>query len=644
MSEIEKDQEPSGFDIFLSYADVDDGLARALQGELQRARPGLRVWSEKSRLGLGDALSQEIDEVLSNSRLVIVVWTPERLMSRAAMDEVERALTLQKPALNVLVDLEKPNLPAPYSLVRSYSLDAVPRLAGRSGGWLPPSRPDHDEVRTELRPILEALDDTPPVPSRDMAEQLISDLIEAAGEPGTPQFDALMSAVARSDRASAVEVMLNSGYTPEKINQLMSPKRLEMADITGSRPNWGAWRIEPAPARAAQAADEPWPWAVGGFVLASLLGLGAWLMSSVLATPQTAAPAGTVIQASLPTCSVADDGSISGGECRLTVDVPPRQAATIPPPVDEPTLATCQIRADGGVGGVPCRLDQVITPPPPAQREAAADQPATLTACSVTPDGRILGAPCRLEAAYTPPATARIPACTRMDNGAITNVPCRIAVPMPPLENFTQPEPVQPETVAEPLPACPPIRPGQTIRGECRLLRPIVVAHARCDSDLGNVPCSLMETPQIAAATVPTPVPAPEPSTPPPSTPAPQPIRAEPTPPPAPVLDLPPIPVPDNLEPCEVRKLAPCRLTIAKTGLGSLSEIAESYYGSVRAYCRIFRANPNVFGTRSDPRTPSNPNCIYLEDVLDLPAFPDDMQFPTDGCPAPQQQNVCVRP
>lgn len=630
MSDDGQEHETSGFDVFISYAAEDERIARALQGELQRLRPGLTVWCEKDRLDLGDALSQEIDEALSQSRMVILLWTPERLMAQSALDEVERALTLQKPALNALIDLEKPNLPAAYGAVRSVQIDAVARLAGRSGGWLPPSAPDREEVAAELRPILEAVDATPPEASRDIAEQIIADLIDAAGEPGETKFDALMAAVARSDRASAVEVMLNAGYSPERINQLMAPKRLVLADTSGSRPAWGAWRIESPPPRSVQGAEEPWPWAVGGFVLAGLLGLGAWLMSSVLGTPETASPNGTIIEASLPVCSIAEDGSIEGGNCRLTVDVPPRTAAQpASPPEPGLQLAACEIASDGAIDAIPCRLEQAVTPRPPASDEGAPDGgDDTLDACTIAESGAIGSAPCRLEADYTPPEGAPLPACTRLDNGAVTNVPCRVNVPMPPMAPAAA-DPA-PRTVSDALPACPPARPGETLRADCRLLRPIVVAHARCDSDLSNVPCALMEAPQLASAIRPPPSGA--------SAPEPDPAPREPLP------ELPPIPVPDELEPCETRKRVPCRLTVANTGLGSLTEIAESYYGSVRGYCRIFRANPDVFGTRNDPRTPSNPNCIFLEDVLDLPGFPEDMVFSTTGCPRPQPRNECVRP
>jgi hypothetical protein len=115
--------------------------------------------------------------------------------------------------------------------------------------------------------------------------------------------------------------------------------------------------------------------------------------------------------------------------------------------------------------------------------------------------------------------------------------------------------------------------------------------------------------------------------------------RDPPTPPT--MQDTPPaIDMPDTLAPCETRRDVPCRLTVAKTGLWTLREVAEFYYGTPQAWCRIHRVNRNVFDGRG-AGDGNSAACISLDDRLRLPPRPASGRYSRAGCPEANPATRC---
>ncbi len=588
-------------DVFISYAVADEPLARLLRRELRRLQPELNVWCGKGDLGVGDALSQSLDQALADARFVILLWTPQRLASGSARAEAERIITLQKPAANALIGLSGRMPPLPFSALAGFELPSMARLAGRGTGWLPPKPPSYSELDQELRPIMQRISDAPEHRNADSADQLISQLGEVAGPGGTVQFETTLGAIARSDRASVVEVALKAGYDVDQVNRLIAPWRLQLADFSGERPSWGAWRIEGPDSRTAVVKEsEPWPWAAGGFILASLFGLGAWILSSTVGDGGAGRAEPIQIVTRLKACEMAPDGSIKGGNCRLSADLPARGD----------TLQACRVRTDGAIQNAPCRLGSNLSVP---ERSAG---PEALKPCQTAANGAVSGAPCRLLANVAPVVSAPQPrpipqpdreprpkplaACKRAADGGISNAPCRLESPI---------------AARKPERECRIEAGGRIENAPCRLVEPL-----RPVSATASVPATQTEDKEEWSA------------------------QGSGEYADWPLAEIPPVAVPDQLEPCEKKRSLPCRLTIAKTGLWDLSAVGRSFYGTPNAYCHVFRANLDLYASRANPAARGNPNCLYLEDVLDLPEKLASGQYDTSFCPPPGRDEVCFRP
>ncbi|NBC20587.1 MAG: TIR domain-containing protein, partial [Alphaproteobacteria bacterium] len=376
-----------GWDVFMSYRVEDEPVARALRGQLRRLRPGLKIWAEKSAFGIGNGFNQEMDEALSRSARVILVWTPPRLADPSGLEtEARRALTLQRPVLNVSAGLGKRALPSPYARFGNHEIPAVAQLAGRGAGWGPAQRPEVHDLDRQVEPVARWIDQSTPGDPQ-MADWLISRFAGAAGWAGRAPFEAVTEALARGDRASAIEILLNAGYDASRIDQIISPMRLRLADTRHARPPWGAWRLEPRPQPEDPRPATGWIWAVSGFLACGLMALSLWLMASVMSAGERAQPAQPVEAARLPACKWNDAREAVSLPCRLTRPLP-----------GSPT------EPDAPAGGAP--------PPAPKTGEGSQARADTATApapkpCELSPQGRVVNTPCLLEEADspTPPAS-----------------------------------------------------------------------------------------------------------------------------------------------------------------------------------------------------------------------------------------------
>ncbi len=522
----------AGWDVYLCYRVEDEALARALRGQLKRRRPGLTVWAEKSSAGIGNGFNQDADEALSQSDRVVMLWTPARLASAATTElEAMRALTLQKPVLNVSAGIGDHPVPSPFARFRTNDVSAVAQLAGRSPGWGQPPRPDMAELDRQVEPVARWVDQTPPADPA-LADTLLSAFARSAGWAGSRHFEAVAETLARGDRSSAVELLLNAGYDTSRIDQIISPVRLRLADTRKPRPPWGAWRLEPRTPAHTAGANAAWLWAGLGFVACGLLSLSLWLLASVLGSyDRPSAGASGPARAPLGNCERASDGRIENAPCTLReangAHAPEDAAA--PLPVPEQTDLTREERPAAGSD-----KEDVL-------RTATIDAP---------PESGDTASPARNSAAQA------------AEQGERWRDEAQPATPPPPSH---KPEPDPPPSAQTAPDTTPPTKSAPS-------LRPPAVA--------------------------------------------------------APAIDM-----PAQLDPCETRRKVPCRLTVAKTGLWTLREVAGFYYGTPRAWCRIYRANPATFAGRASKRG-GDEACISLNDTLDLPPRTDSGNYSLAGCPA----------
>ncbi|MEL6753853.1 MAG: hypothetical protein AAFO57_07490, partial [Pseudomonadota bacterium] len=348
----------------------------------------------------------------------------------------------------------------------------------------------------------------------------------------------------------------------------------------------------------------------------------------------------------LESCIVSLGGAIENTPCKLSARyVPP--AITVPDEVKPP----CTSEEDGSILNVPCTLEGEFRAPLPERVEVEVPverEPEPL--CAVNADGSISDTPCMLardldapepeRVEVLVPADAPVPdACIVGSDGAIFNAPCLVASPVSGIEPERIEVPGDTVVQVEELPTCRGLIAGREIEEGCKLEEDVQLAYLPCNEDMSNAPCTLERQPTRFAAgdeVTSRPSGTTDRSTGSPSVAAARPARG----------DFPPRPLnmPESLEPCEEVINAPCRFTVERAGLDTLTEIAESYYGNTQAWCRIYRANENTFGTRNRPRRSSDPNCIFMSDVFDLPPANADNRYSLRGCPPAQPNNRCGAP
>ncbi|MEM1106197.1 MAG: toll/interleukin-1 receptor domain-containing protein [Pseudomonadota bacterium] len=463
---------PATYDVFLAYTDADEDIAAALQQELHRQRPGLRIWREKRRIGVGDAFNQASDMAIAACSVVLAVWTKHAARSGAFTLEARRAMTLRKPFVNLLADVPIDALAPPYSKYSAFQIDEVVALSGRSGGWLPPHRPSRDDLDDELKPVIDRIalhmrqsGDT----ASEIAEGLIQGVLSSAGAAHTAQFETMVKSIAPGDPATAVEVLALNEYTEAEINTLLTPQSVRLANRTeDAEPTpWGGWYVRPFTRKITPAQKENGlAYALAGFLAAGLGALALWVMGSTLSSGPGREPiASTQAEPSL----IEARADVAGS------------AAALPPARNADAQPNCALNSDGSISGAPCTLTTnvapLIGPDAPDGQVAPVELPPTLEACIVSLGGGIENAPCRLNARYvppslTPPQASRLP-CVPDADGTIRNTPCL-------LEGNLDPPPAERVEIEVPadLPEPCAIADGAVVEAPCLMASAVAEALA----------------------------------------------------------------------------------------------------------------------------------------------------------------------
>ena len=75
------------YDVFISYCHANKDVADFLAKELQKKRPGLRVFLDRNALNPGVAWQQTIYDAIDDCRIVVAVYSPQYLASKMCREE-----------------------------------------------------------------------------------------------------------------------------------------------------------------------------------------------------------------------------------------------------------------------------------------------------------------------------------------------------------------------------------------------------------------------------------------------------------------------------------------------------------------------------------------------------------------------------
>jgi hypothetical protein len=192
-------------DIFLSYANEDREMARAVAGLLESA--GCTVWWDR-RIPAGRTWRSMIEEALRDMRCMVVLWSTYSVDSDWVKEEAEEARALGK-LIPVLIEPVKP--PVGFRSIQAADLtgwdgsrDAlgarqlIADLESLMGKPRPRRFPEAEEARRKNRPIPEPIAEKTPVVERSVTsnETAISAGITAAQQVGSASIESNRKPVA----------------------------------------------------------------------------------------------------------------------------------------------------------------------------------------------------------------------------------------------------------------------------------------------------------------------------------------------------------------------------------------------------------------------------------------------------------------
>lgn len=85
-----KSESKNSWDVFLSYSSRNKDVAIAVADDLRKA--GLKVWFDRSQIGGGQRLREQIEIGLRNSKSVLVLTSQFSLKSRWVLNELDAAM------------------------------------------------------------------------------------------------------------------------------------------------------------------------------------------------------------------------------------------------------------------------------------------------------------------------------------------------------------------------------------------------------------------------------------------------------------------------------------------------------------------------------------------------------------------------
>ena len=89
--------------VFISYSHADELLARKMAVALQNS--GLKVWDDQAEILPGDNWAEKVAEALRESEAMVVLLTPEALVSHWVRREIDYALSEKRFRERVVVAL-----------------------------------------------------------------------------------------------------------------------------------------------------------------------------------------------------------------------------------------------------------------------------------------------------------------------------------------------------------------------------------------------------------------------------------------------------------------------------------------------------------------------------------------------------------
>jgi small GTP-binding protein len=123
--EIEKEETPYRWDVFISYSSKDKRIIEDIVGDLKRHR--ISYWWDDEQIEPGDAIGQTIEKGLEGSRFVLAYFSHNQLKSgwcrvecESILNEVISGGTNQKVLPLILDDLEDERMPL---LIRGYKYE-----------------------------------------------------------------------------------------------------------------------------------------------------------------------------------------------------------------------------------------------------------------------------------------------------------------------------------------------------------------------------------------------------------------------------------------------------------------------------------------------------------------------------------------
>ena len=100
-------------DVFISYSTKDTALAKELSNLLEER--AIRTFLAEKSLGIGLRWQGQIQQALRESRMIVLLLTPESVESKWVMLEAGAAWALDIPLVPVLAYVKPTDLPAPIS-------------------------------------------------------------------------------------------------------------------------------------------------------------------------------------------------------------------------------------------------------------------------------------------------------------------------------------------------------------------------------------------------------------------------------------------------------------------------------------------------------------------------------------------------
>lgn len=135
---------PVPYDFFISYSREDSAAVDVLVDSVKAARPGVRVFLDRTEINSGEAWQMRLDEALEECRKVIVVYSPSYFRSRMCMEEFNMARLRHRESDNQVI------LPI-------YLRTADLKLYPKSLHYIDCRECDEERIRRACRSLVEAL-------------------------------------------------------------------------------------------------------------------------------------------------------------------------------------------------------------------------------------------------------------------------------------------------------------------------------------------------------------------------------------------------------------------------------------------------------------------------------------------------------